>query len=290
MESEIFEQIRSFLRPEFASKSFVLKFTYNDKHYKIPMDALHTKEKIAVENPCVIMYFNYTNVETGDGTWLGEIMADTKEAACFEPRLVTNARNKPGKRMTAADVLQVLKTKLALSFPVSIPVTLNDAAGTNDYMRISPFHLMRGGNAFYEKYGYRSPEITELKEALPNVRWSDCIPEQKELILACTNAGDYPPEMPLIDIMKTISWDQENRWNNEHKIILSYKIFRHFAATRGYPFEVTNQFMIQSIWIFTLNTENSQWKKWESELVFTEFHPESKGGKRKKRKTRKRKN
>lgn len=286
MDREITEQIREFLRPKFDLKSFLLEFDYNQKHYKIQMKASHTDDKIAVENPCVMMDFNYTNKNTGDGSWLGEIEANTKDSPCFEPRIVTNARNKPGKRTTAADVLQVLKTKLALAFPVRKPVTLNDGAGTNTYMRISPFHLMRGGDAFYEKYGYRSPEITELKEALPSVCWADCLPEQKELIRACTKVTDFPADMPLIDIMKTISWDQENTWNNANEKILSYRVFRLFATTKGYPLEITNQNMIKSIWIFTLHREGPQWKQWEAELVFTAFHPEATGGRRKGRRTR----
>lgn len=296
MEEEIIEQIRSFLTPKFASKSFVLEFTYNEKRYKVRINAVHTDEKIAIENPCVMMDFIYLDPDTKDGTWLGEITADIEEVACFDPRLVTNARNKPGKRTTSADVLQVLKTKLALAFPVRIPVALIDGAQTNMWMKISPFHIMRGGDAFYEKYGYRSPEISELKAILPSIKWSDCVPEQKDIILNCTKVDDYPSDMPLITIMKTISWEQEDRWSNENNKTLSYRVFRLFAITQGYSSELTMQGgipdsrgVLQTIWTHTLDSNDPKWKRWNSELIFTAFHPELSGGKRKNRKTRRRK-
>lgn len=291
---EVVEQIRSFLTQDFALRKCIVEFDYNGKHYKIQFNASHTAEKIAVENPCVMMDFNYTNKETKDGHWLGEIAADANETPCFEPRLVTNARNKPGKRTTAADVLQVLKTKIALAFPVSIPVALIDGAGTNDWMKISPFHIMRGGDAFYEKYGYKSPELDDIKEALKRVRWSDCIEEQKEFIRQCSGVSDYPPEMHLIDIMKTISWEQENRWNNANEKVLSSRVLRLFATTRGHPIEMTSQGgmfdsegRIRTIWTYTLNPEDPRWIRYNKELLFTAFHPIAEGGKRKKRKTRK---
>ena len=148
MESEegrIITLITDFLTPQFNKKSFLLKFTYNEKEYTTQFEAKHTDNELEIKNPCVNMLFEYKN-PNGVSAFVGGIESNSKEKKCFSPMLVTNARtdakNKVGKRTTAADVLQILKSKLALAFPVNAPVTLNDGAQKDGIMMIQQYLLI----------------------------------------------------------------------------------------------------------------------------------------------------
>jgi hypothetical protein len=275
-------RLQDMLKQKFPKNKFELEFTYNGRDYKTQFTAEHDDMKLEVQNACINMTCEYTV-----NAFIGEIQADNKERACFTPMLTTNARNKPGKRTTAADVLQILKSKLALLFPTSSSVQINDGA-RNDMTMISPFHILRGGDAFYEKYGYSSPAISELKKLIPEFVWSDCNEKIRSIIRDCTGVEEYPAKMPLMDVMKTISWEKETKFNTENERSLSYRVFRWFALlTKGYTFEQTNQFAVGTIWEFTLDTADRRWKQAATDLVFTGFREIREGGMRRKRKTRK---
>lgn len=275
-------RLREMFKPKFAKKKFELEFTYNGRDYMTRFFAEHDDMKLEVQNACINMTYEYTV-----NAFIGEIKADNEKRSCFTPMLTTNARNKPGKRTTAADVLQILKSKLALLFPTSSPVKLTDGA-RNDMTMISPFHILRGGDAFYEKYGYSSPAISELKTLIPEFVWSDCNEEIRSIIRDCTGIDDYPAKMPLVEVMKTISWEKETKFNTENERSLSYRVFRWFAVlTKGYSFDQTNQFAVGTIWDYTLDTADQRWKQAATDLVFTELREIHEGGTRRKRKTRK---
>ena len=292
---------------------FRLEFDYNGKHYITHFIAVHNDKKIAVQNGCIHMDFEYLDEKgTPQNKFIGSIDSDSPKRKCFEPVLETNLRNKPSPRTTAADVLQILKTKLALAFPVDARVNLNDGA-QKDRIMIAPFNILRGGNAFYEKYGYRSKPITELKTKIQTFQWSACneeikkviqdytekikkiiqdaTEEKKKVIKDCTGQSDWAPDMRLMDIMNTISWDCEKAYNNvkgpidEEDFInpsLSYRVFRHFATIAGgIPFEQTDQFREGTIWEFWLEPESAEWRRCNEELVFTKFEPVLAGGRRK---------
>jgi hypothetical protein len=272
-------RLQEMLKPKFAQKKFELEFTYNGRDYKTQFTSEHNDMKLEVQNACINMTYEYILDGKPKQAFIGEIKANSEERSCFKPILTTNDRNKPGKRTTAADVLQILKTKLALLFPTSTPITIYDGA-RNDMTMISPFHIMRGGDAFYEKYGYVSPAITELKDLVKEFTWGECNEEQTSMIKDCTKVEDYPSEMKLIDIMKTITWEKETKYNTANERSLSYRIFRWFALIRKhYSFEQTNQFAVGTIWEFTLDKDNPRWKQSEADLVFTKFREIRAGGK-----------
>lgn len=294
-DAAITEAIRAYLTPkihEDAKQGFHLHFVYNGIPFKTYFSAFHTEEEISISNRCLHMTFEYIIKGEKRNKFIGRIGSDSDKLKCFDPILRTDARNKPGKRITATDVLQTLKTKLGLAFPTAseFHITINDGA-MNSRILISPFHILRGGNAFYEKYGYVSPVISSLKEQIKEFLWSACNEEIKNVIGECTKRSDWPLDMRLMEIMKTISWDDEKSYNNvkgpvpdddEDDYIhpsLSYRVFRHFATIAGgIPFEKTDQFKTDTIWEFTLNRESEEWKRCESELVFTKFLPKHGGG------------
>lgn len=331
---DVSEQIREFLRTLEGESSFDLTFSYNGTDYKTTFDAIHTgkgtdKEVIDVENGCVGLAFGYTigppTKQTFVNGFIGHIQAeDGKEGrlpgpegkrTCFNPILATNGRDaaRPsGKRTTSGDVLQILKSKLGLAFPVvrkGNPLELVDAA-RNEAVEgvrgsptmISPFHLVRGGNAYYEKYGYRSPAITQLKRDILAATWSTCSPIAQAVIRECTGT-EYEPGQSLLDIMKSISWDVERAYNErpwdverkveeppqkaspDYKIVpsddhyvyefdkkpsLSSIVFREVAHSHGITARDSYQWTVMpSIWTFTLDTDSEDWMRCDAELVLT---------------------
>jgi hypothetical protein len=289
----IIEAIRAFLTPQLEPTEFVLEFDYNGKHYRTKFTASHKGPIIEVGNSCINMTFGYEFNKVLLLEFIGFIKANSPELACFEPLLQTNARNAPEPRTKAADVLQILKTKVGLAFPVDSPIIkINDGAEIPEKSEessptmISPFHLLRGGPAFYEKYGYRSDAITWLKEQIKTFKWGSFTPEQKTFLEPFV--GPHEDAELLKDIMIAIPWEAELAFNNSNPRSLSYNVFRQFALQNGIPMEKSNQWQIQGIWSFTLIKEDPQWIAANKALVLTRFEIIKKGGrKRKAKKTRK---
>jgi hypothetical protein len=264
-DAAIVEQIREFLTPMFETKACTLQFTYNEKTYTTKFTASHTADIIQLINNCVNVSYDLTRSE-----WKGGILTDSEERACFDPILTTNARNKVGKRTTAADVLQILKSKLCLACPVETPVMIIDQANTSTMM-ISPFHILRGGDAFYEKYGYSCDAINELKESLQTFTWSDCSPEMKTVIQEFTKERSFSPETRLIDIMKGVSWDQESEFSGTRGSCWSADLLELYGTTKGYTKEQMDQFSPVTLWKYTLNLDDPRWIAAKESMVFTNF-------------------
>lgn len=289
----ISNQIHAFLKDLWGSQSFHLTFSYNGIDYRTVFHASHTfeegQEVIEVDNGCVNMTFGFTldltekvfhrdfvgGIQAENGV-LGWIDLEEKKA-CFQPKLTTDPRTKAGKRTTAGDVLQTLKTKLARAFPVDgTPVRLIDGirkepgSSSGSPTMISPFHLVRGGNAYYERFGYRSEQINRLKESI--VTWAECTQPMKDIIQDCTKK-EYADTQLLTDIMNEISWEDEVAYNETHRPSLSSTVFREFALTKGISEEESSQWRFYNIWTFELDADSSDWKGYDADLVFTSFTP-----------------
>jgi hypothetical protein len=280
-DAAIVEQIREFLTPIFETKACTLKFTYNEKTYTTKFTASHKANRIQLKNNCVNVSYNFVRSE-----WEGGIRVDSEERACFDPILMTDARNKVGKRTTAADVLQILKSKLCLACPVEMSVVIIDQANTPTMM-ISPFHILRGGDAFYEKYGYHSVAIAELKNGLRDFTWSDCSPEMKAVVQEFTKERVISPETRLIDIMKGVSWEQESEFSGARGSCWSADVLELYAGkTKGYTKGQMDQFSPVTIWKYTLQQEDPRWIAAKESMVFTEFQVVGSGGTRTRRRRR----
>jgi hypothetical protein len=304
--AEVPEQIREFLRNLEGESSFDLAFSYNGTDYNATFKASHKgagteREVIEVENGCINMTFGYTTsppdkpeeqtfvhgfvggIKAEDGI-VGKLLSPDGKSACFQPILTTNGRNtvrKSGKRTTSGDVLQILKSKLGLAFPVKeIPIALIDGARneppdveTGSPTMISPFHIARGGNAYYEKYGYRSSKITELKTAIRSVTWGDCTDPIKKVVHACTKK-EYEDDKLLTSIMTDdIPWETERAYNEKNRPSLSSTVVRQFALSKmGIPLAESHQWtVLKNIWTFQLDTDSEDWKRCDAELVLTGF-------------------
>jgi len=281
-DAAIVEQIREFLIPMFETKTCTIKFMYNGKMYTTRFTASHTADRIQLNNNCVNVSYDFVRSE-----WKGGILVDSEERACFVPILMTDARNKVGKRTTAADVLQILKSKLCLACPVEMPVVIIDQANTPTMM-ISPFHILRGGDAFYEKYGYSCEAMNELKESLQGFRWSECSPEMKTVVQEFTKERVFSPETRLIDIMKGVSWEQESEFSGARGSCWSSDVLELYGMKKDYTKEQMDQFSPVTIWKYTLQQEDPRWVAAKESMVFTEFQVVGSGGSRIRRSRRRR--
>jgi len=263
--ADITEAIRDLLLALEGETQFELTFSYNGTDYRTvftanrePVPGMDNVYVIVVSNGCIEVTVTYMTEGEGNNeettpeleskihaenrNTMGRLTSKANgKPACFEPVLVTNARGtvrNSGKRTTSGDVLQILKTKLVRAFPWMEDEPLKLFDGAHDVSEkgagtfISPFHIVRGGNAYYEKYGYKSTVLTELKPVLRSLPWSGCTGTMKEIILDCTGEDDYPPDQLLTTIMKGISWKDEVTYNTTHPRSLSQTVLTDFALSR----------------------------------------------------------
>jgi hypothetical protein len=273
--ADITESLRDFLWDLEGESQVELTFSYNGTDYRTVFNVNNATvgedmHVIEMENGCIevsatyredeedMMTVHTSKIHEEDRAALGLLMSNGK-AACFDPVLTTNGRGtkRPtGKRTTSGDVLQILKTKLLRAFPFmeDEPLTLLDAAKA--VLFISPFQLVRGGDAYYEKHGYRSSAITKLKTVLQTFTWSDCTAPIKAMILDCSGKEDYPPGELLTTIMKEITWEAEVACKKP----LSTAVFDGISRI-VFPagFDRT----------FTLDPSSEDWKRCDKELVLT---------------------
>jgi hypothetical protein len=287
-------QIREFLTAPFVGRRHVrLGFSYNGKNYTTVFTVGHNEDEIRLvnNNKCINVGYNY---ETA--SFVTDIHADS--GGCFTPRLTSNSRGVAGVRTTSLDVLTVLMTKLCTCFPSSIttPIIITDMA-TKDDISLSAFHLIRGGNAIYEKYGYTSPSSTELKERIRNMRWRDLDTTTKQLILQIFQENGLPGFFRngdlLVNILQPITYKIEQEFNRRHldvpvnggndieSINFSEYMLIYLTKDGGYNTD------------FILDTSSVEWNDWSSRLLFTEFEEIVAGGiggtrKKRSRKTRRR--
>jgi hypothetical protein len=286
-DADICSQIRAFLTPKFAGqRRFRLRFTYNRRDYTIVFIAKHNDEELNLYNStstCIDIGYNYE-----ESTLVTNISADNAEPSCFTPRLVSNARTVDTARTTTMDVLAVLMTKLCLCFPTAIlnetPIEITDMA-TKDDISLSAFNLLRGGFAIYEKYGFVSPFVLELRRRIPTIRWQDLMQITKELILTIYKENGFRALIRnddlLVNIVKPITFEIEREFNYRHMgdptndtDTINFSEYMMMYLTLGAPDYST----------FTLDETSPEWNDWSSRLLFTEFTLlEVAGGARKKR-------
>jgi len=278
-DSAICSQIRAFLTPKFAEKRFRLRFSYNGRDYTTQLLAKHNDIELQVSNMCLGALFSYELNE-----FLGNIQADSPELACFDPILVSNARNKPEFRTTSSDVLSVLKTKLSLCFPVNAPIGLSDQA-EKDTITLSPFRILRGGDALYEKYGYRSANVDIIKDRIRHARWSDLgegvqgliqhmYTKSRRALIAAGVSPDYNDDTLLTDILCPITYEIENKYNRKYLN----------GDPMGFSAELCMYFLLdmpdinRDIVNFRLDLGDTRWQDWSTRLVFKGFEEIGSGG------------
>ena len=287
---------------------FKLSFTFNDKPYETIFKASHGKTGYGLDNRCVTIWYEEHNPGTAK-LFDTSIRANANELnACFTPQLVSyRKRNKNNPlQITSADVLQTLKTKLSiLLFDAEIAAALAEEGGAaaggggaatggavansprvelsdiamKDGIYISKFNFLRGKPAFYEKYGYVSQRLNELKELYKTLTYSEFFSEiymvgspKQSWLTIIDLIPDYTEGLVgdelFSTIMKQITWVMEKH-NIEERESISTDLF-HIISVYLLR-KVGKTFDNNLLFRFTLDRDSPAWQKYNGLLVFTEF-------------------
>ena len=257
-------------------KRILIEFDYKGQHYETKFLLSKTveagkklkekpasgnyKEQIYLRNDCISIAFTSKKTEKPDRNddFFTELEKNDKEEACFKPRLETLGPIK------TIDVLQVLKTKLETLFPTTIPLELADAMAV-DGIEMSPNRIMRGGDAYYEKYGYGSELLEPVKKWIRSLEWGDVSAEIKDLIHPHLPSADIDPSTKFITIMEGIPLAIFNTWTSKGYTNLFEKVHDLFLSANGLPNDT-----YRHKFIFTLDVTSPKWIEWEKTLVFTD--------------------
>jgi len=273
-DQEICKRLQEFLhikvpkREYSRTERFKLSFTFDKKEYTTMFSVLiyPNSPKIKILNNCLKIYIRPDILEGS------EISSNRGEESCFEPRLVSDRRNKPGLRVSSTDILQTLKTKLAFCLSPGIDsIPLIDKARIGR-IEISKFNILRGKPAIYEKYGYHSESMDIVRGVINGLTWGTLGDNMKQIILDAINKSiifeprplPFEPDTPLTDIMKMISLESENTYTyytNPSSIIFN-SIFMNIEHDEDYE---------EAMHTYILKKEDPIWKSWDSRLLFTGF-------------------
>ena len=291
-DAEIQERIRAlFSQPPFSgSQSIHLFFTYKGHPFNTVFTLTNSEEVITFTNSCIKVYLDRSDSELSTS-----ISKDDEDPSCFTPRLVSSGDIK------TTDVLQVLKTRLSLLFPIEEPHTISnvmslDIATVEDVgdISVSVNRILRGQDAYYEKYGYESARITPIKEWIRSLSWESVPSEVKDLILPRLS-DPIEPGAKFVEVMKEIPIEEDL---DEEGISLSFMIWGALVpwGFEEYKEDKTHLFPQGSpdcVWTFTLNSESEAWKAWSQTIQFTDLvllpdplaseNKNKKGGRRKTR-------
>lgn len=234
------------------------------------------------------------------------ISANSPENQCFTPVLVSNRENpNESLRVSSADVLQILKTKLQYLFPNphGLPISIQDAA-TTKYVALTPFRILRGENPFYFKYGFVYRNLRAIQDILPSVSWGSLRSKPyfgaitfEERIQQITNKR-YRDEIPISDVLQDIPFDVESSANEDlirnyrpntikvlyNELMLSLSLLRTIAKERGYTEAQLSPLGGEgNLFVADHDPRSREWVDSSRRMMFTEFTPMVAGGKRKTR-------
>ncbi len=257
-------------------KSLTLTIQAGARTYKAMFTVSRlSKSKFALENPCIVIHGSDTHIYT-----------DAPAKGCFTPTLVSDPVGTP-HRITATDVLQVLKTKLLLSLPTTETtyIHITDVAKI-DGASISAWRLLRGELPLYAKYGYTSAQLEAQRNASQETRWStvrDTLfyiqPGARvslgDAFVAMTGGPEPDPEMTVSAIMQTISLEMISSYGA--RLLDESKHMR--PPYRLYPSDVDfGRKLLDAVLRahgtrykpdYTLDTESAEWLTWSSRIRIT---------------------
>ena len=177
----------------YSSFNFTLSIRYNQFIYRSTFEVTYDGT-LNIQNGCLQVSF-------GNEGYVSHVDANSPAKRC-----IVRAGHPYLERGTK-DVVTVLLTKFALNMPNKDgeDIYLQDAAkipGTNTYL--SPFNLVRGGDATYVKYGYTSTgSYDQLKEIISDFTFMDLNDDLQGAVQQ--RLGRMPAEDELLtDVMREI--------------------------------------------------------------------------------------
>lgn len=312
-DAKVCDQLRSLFSAPFPMQKFRLWFTYQGMPYVTTFDAEHTAKHLLVRNTCVKMAF--VNDSKGLIPYEGVISANSPEKACFTPTLTRHSS--AASSFSSVDVLQTLKTKIATLFPMfsAQALCITDVA-EKDGVRLSPFRILRGGDALYEKYGYQSGFITVLRDYMRTLTWGDIkmtpVAGNINAILGFINETEgkaIPTGFAIQDttlittILSDVTFEHELAYKKRHPIrffshatlqLIGAELIKKLNATGSSPipeaYMVVEKVGEQNAWVFCFNPESEAWRRSKDALLFAhvDFGSNSAASSRKTRRRRRR--
>ncbi len=242
-ETEIMHKIKEMLEGmnNGDNKEVKLYFTMFDIPYSTNIRFVKLDNGVFIVNKCIRIHIDGENMES-------YIQSNIGDEPCFDPRLKTI--DDP-VRLTSTDVLQTLSTKLKLIF--SDDSKLNDAAVV-DNMRISWIRIMRGMPTLYEKYGYSSSEIDNIRKSILETTWGSLKTKwyfQKINKIAKEFNNEDITNETIATVMKNIPYDIDNKNKISQTLALEY------VRDINFPMK--------------LNKDNEKWKYWDAAMIFTKM-------------------
>lgn len=264
------ENIKAFIETrQPVGSHFTLGFTFNDIAYTTVFKvSKNSSNFFSITNNCIKIEVKYPDYKTSHIIVVKTMINKESESAkCFTPPLPI-VRTEGLRNST--DILQILKTKILIACDMT-NIELIDLARISNEVYISAFNILRGRNGIYEKYGYKSDKIDNVKDKLKRLTWGEYDVYIKQPVKNCTGT-DYPPDSYLPAIMNNINIDSEG--NGQKCEMLSFNLLQLLSK------EITH--------VYTLNEESPEWKESNSKMIFTSFAmPPVTGGARRRRKLRK---
>jgi hypothetical protein len=208
-----------------------ITFEFNGQISSTIFNVRHYGNSVTIFNDCIsIMY----SLDSGLYTFSSSLNKNDDEKRCFNPPLnVRKQGNLNATKYTITDALQVMATKIKLAMTgieniiqgeltnVRKPINIEDAAKIKT-MSISKYRILRGQDTIYEKYGYKSPKLDELKTHIRTLNWGDVLKLFGSLDILFSKIRSTPktlqlktvlssvkPETPLIEVLNTVSFDDE---------------------------------------------------------------------------------
>ena len=294
----ISEALQSLFASPFPTTTFQLSFTYNGKLYSTVLEAEYTAEQLSVANGCMRISFVPERISRELNPFKGKISANSPEKACFTPMLTSDSRSiVASSRVNSVDVLQTLKTKVGMLFPMikTHRLCITDVA-EKEGVDLSSFRILRGEDAVYEKYGYQSEFMDDLKRVVRGLTWGQefCVKElqlhinsmltfvnnEKGSISLLTGA-DIPSSTLIIDIMRSIGFEYEVAYAKKYMLCFSYHLLLIIGNKRieilnaaGRPplpadYMYATKIGKPNAWVFCLNPESDAWRRSKDALLFT---------------------
>jgi hypothetical protein len=254
-----------------GTKRIKLSFRFKDHSFETVFRITHSETMYDCTNGCITITINRVY---GTVTLDTSLSKNDGVSACFTPRLVS------GGDIKTIDVLQVLKTRMALLFPNSAPLKLSDEMSLNisthrehGEIMVSLNRVLRGEDAYYERYGYRSEKLNPIKSWIRTLAWDEVGSEIQDVILSRLTT---PVEKgaKFVEVMKRIPIQEDI---DEEGLHLSYQVWGSLVPQgfEEYSDEDVHSSLFpgnaKSIWMFTLDPESEAWKTWSKTVQFTDL-------------------
>ncbi len=186
----------------------------------------------------------------------------------------------------SADVLQILSTKIRLQIPGHTAITIVDEA-EKDGLYISKAKLVRGMPSIYEKYGYESDVVNDIRDQILASRIRLLNSKQLMDLLEEALGRKIQGDELIVDIMKQIPPGKENvsyhdeviEYNDESDFfIIRQEKESHETYLSNIVYDKLAQYFHFYPLFLTFNENSEAWKGIKNQVLITSVEEISRDG------------